>query len=190
MSTPVICDDFNTNVSTGDIWQATWISLGDLLRYDQTNHAPDTAVRFDTGATALQQEQDYVAAAYLANLIMGTADTTLQGQYTYALWSIFVPSAMSHLAGADLTAAQTDLSNAQTFANDISNLNPTKWDGLALYTPLPGGTPSQEFDAFSTVSGSAVPTPEPSAPALFAVYLSSLMGLILLFRRRVVRSAN
>jgi hypothetical protein len=199
-STPVICDDFNTTVHTGDIWQATWMSLGDVLRYDQTNNAPDQNVKFDTTATAVQQEQDYVAAAYLANLIFGTVDTTLQGQYTYALWSIFEPSAMSQLTtgSTDYDAAMLDLSNAQGFAMGTdaggkSNIDPTSngglWNGLYLYTPCCGFT-SQEFDAFSKVSGAAVPTPEPSAPALFAVYLSSLVGLILVFRRRVVRAAN
>jgi hypothetical protein len=187
--TPVICDDFLTDVTTGMIWQATSMTLGDLLRYDQLHNAPDTAVKFDTTGSALRQEQDYVAAASLANLIFGTSDTTLQGQYTYALWSIFVPSAMNQLTGTDLSAAQADLANAQTFASNASNLNATMWDGLALYTPCCGFT-SQEFDAFSSATGAAVPTPEPSASALFAFYLSSLVGLIVLFRRRVVRAAN
>jgi hypothetical protein len=193
----VICDDISTDIAQGAIWQATAMSLGDLLRYDQMNNAPDPNVRWDTppqGATpaqlaqlAQQQEHDYVAAAYLADLILNPTSTTqTQGQATYALWTIFVPSAMSNLNGdtTDQNAANADLLAAQAFANNPSNLDPSLWNNLELYTPC-CNTTSQEMDAFASVTANAVSAPEPSAASLLAVYLSSLVGLILLFRRRV-----
>lgn len=205
--TQVICDDFTTDITTDSpAWQANAMSVAQLLTLDQTalaansNALGSSLVKFDSNLSALQQEQDYVAAAYLANQIFAAqtmGQTTLQGDLSFALWGIFDPTSIdangplsgNWITGADLTAAQAELANAVAYASVTANLNPASWGNVILYTPNPP-TASQEFDAFAVTSGGVVSAPEPSAPSLLAVYLSSLVGLIFLFRRRVVRSAS
>jgi len=213
--TGVICDDFTSDISPSTSpWQATVMTVQDLLTADQAAIAanPLTAsgsglVKFGSNLSALQQEEDYVAAAYLAGQIfaaqqsaIATGDptyTAMQGQESFALWGIFDPTSIdangplsgNWITGADLTAAQADLANAVAYASVPADLNAASWGNVILYTPNPL-TSSQEFDAFAVASGGVVTAPEPSAPSLLAVYLSSLVGLIFLFRRRVVRSAS
>jgi hypothetical protein len=197
----VICDDFSATITTSTPpWQATQMTLGSLLSFDAGSTTGSTAVKFDH-ASAATQAFDYVTAAYLANQIFAAEtanNTTAQGEYSYALWSIFDSTAMPWLqnnngdGGAAALVAQSYVTDARNFATgfggNYSALSST-YSNESIYTPALAGV--QELDAW-TFTSAAVPVnaPEPSAPALFAVYLSSLVGLILVFRRRVVRAAN
>jgi len=202
VQTGVICDDFEATITTATPpWQANQLTLGSLLTYDSSHVTGSTTVKFDQ-SSASQQASDYVAGAWLANQIFvqqSASNTTAQGEYTYALWELFDPGAAiawlqanNNDGGAAAAQAQIFLNNgkgfAASFGGNYSTLD-ASYQNEFIYTPTQAGI--QELDAFSGIAvGNAVPTPEPSAPALLAVYLSSLMGLILLFRRRVVGTAN
>jgi hypothetical protein len=208
VSTSVICDDFEANISTSTPpWQANQITLGSLLTADSGGvGAGSTAVKFDQGSAAAQALA-YVEGAYLATQIFAQAqanNTTAQGEYTYAIWELFDPGvALNWLAnnnndqGAAAAQAGTYLGQAlqfaQSFNGNYSTLSSSQSClnclSMFIYTPTQAGI--QELDAFDPIAPAAVAaTPEPSAIALLAVYLLSLIGLILIFRRRVVRAAS
>jgi hypothetical protein len=208
VSTSVICDDFEASISTSTPpWQANQITLGALLASDSGGGAASTAVKFDQGANAAAaQALAYVEGAYLATQIFAQAqanNTTAQGEYTYAIWELFDPGvALNWLAnnnndqGAAAAQAGTYLGQAlqfaQSFNGNYSTLSSSQSClnclSMFIYTPTQAGI--QELDAFATVAPGAVSAPEPSATALLAVYLSGLIGLIFVFRKRVVRSAS
>jgi len=210
VSTSVICDDFEANISTSTPpWQANQITLGALLAADSGGGAASTAVKFDQGpANAAAQALAYVEGAYLATQIFAAAqamNTTAQGEYTYAIWELFDPGvALQHLnntltdGGGAVAAAQAGtylsqaLQFAQSFNGNYSTLSssPSCPNCLSMFIYTPTDNNIQELDAFATVTPGAVSAPEPSATALLAVYLSSLIGLIFVFRRRTVRSAS
>jgi hypothetical protein len=208
VSTPVICDDFTSESFQGLNWTAGVTGLGALM-----GTVPSTTVKFDhsivnpTPAQALQeaaqQQMDYSVIAYLAMELMQvnqstSAGQTAAGEISYAIWDVFDPAAdMSSpiaLTGAELAGIGNPLDgytsgylyNAEQAVTSLG-LTPANFSGrtgynVTIYTPTPNQNFTQEFLSVST--------PEPSAPALLGVYLSSLVGLIFLFRRRVVRSAN
>jgi len=209
VSTGVICDDFAANISTSTpAWQANQIMLGTLLSSDSGNGPASTAVKFLQNGSGAAQALAYVEGAYLATKIFAAAqanNTTAQGEYTYALWELFDPGVpITHLQntpsdGGGVAAAQaasSDLGNALSFAQGFGgnysslsqSLDCQNCLSMLIYTPSQAGI--QELDAFAPVSGAAVAVTEPSATALLAVYLSSLVGLIFVFRRRVVRTAS
>jgi hypothetical protein len=209
VSTSVICDDFQANISTSTPpWQANQITLGTLLTSDSGGASASTAVKFDQTGSGAAQALAYVEGAYLATQIFAAAqanNTTAQGEYTYAIWELFDPGvAIQHLnntltdGGGAIAAAQAGtylsqaLQFAQSFNGNYSTLSSSQSCpnclSMFIYTPTDQGI--QELDAFATVAPAAVPAPEPSATALLAVYLSSLIGLIFVFRRRTVRSAS
>jgi hypothetical protein len=207
VSTSVICDDFEANISTSTPpWQANQITLGALLTSDSGGGVGSTTVKFDQSSAAAQA-QAYVEGAYLATQIFAAAqamDTTAQGEYTYAIWELFDPGAAINWlqnnngdGGAAAVQAGVYLSQAlqfaQSFSGNFSALsqspNCPNCLNMLIYTPTQAGI--QELDAFDPIAPAAVAaTPEPSAIALLAVYLLSLIGLILIFRRRVVRAAS
>lgn len=182
--TPVICDDFQTGVSTETpAWQATVTNLNDILDEGNTT---SQAVQFDTGASAAQQETDYGVAGYLAIEIFNTDQSTLQGQTTaeelsYAVWAVFDPAsdpngplADPYLTTGQLSAIEQDLSAAETAVSQ--GWTPTGYN-VDIYTPSPLGA-SQEYLSVS------VAAPEAATPVLFAVDLLGLLALVRFFRRR------
>jgi len=199
VSTSVICDDFEANISTATPpWQANQITLGALLSFDSHGTA-STAVKFDQNS-AVAQANAYVAGAWLANnifLAQAANNTTAQGEYTYAIWELFDPGVpIPYLnntptdGGGSVAAAQASIylgeavAFAQGFGGSFGGLDQS-YQNMNIYTPKVAGI--QELDAFSsTTSGGAVPAPEPSSTGLLSVYLSSLIGLIFVFRRRIV----
>jgi len=191
--TLIICDDFLGDVSLNTPpWQATVTSVASL--------PSATLVKFDTGFPA-QQLLDYGAAAYLAQEILTTDQSTPAGQYTagvlsYALWDVFDPAllttyqnncsaAFGCLSAQQLFDANAAITAARTNTNAGSY---SQYTNVDIYMPS-SGSGIQEFIGFAP-SGVVATVPEPSAPALLAFYLSGLVGLIFIFRRRVVRAAS
>jgi hypothetical protein len=180
VSTYVICDDFTTDSYQGLSWMATVTTVAAL---------PSSTVKFDTGSPATQ-EQDYATAAYLAGEILAQNQNTSAGQYqagvlSYALWGVFDTTLLTTYQGSSCTTLHsygcltsgelTDATNALTTARANAGTY-AQYSNVNVYTPTPL-TASQEF---LTVS-----TPEPSAPALLAVYLLGLLSVVLVFRRRI-----
>ncbi len=201
VSTPVICDDFNSESFQGLNWMATATGLAAL-----TGGTASTSVKFEQGDAATQQF-DYSVISYLAVELMQVDQSTSAGQeaageMSYAIWDVFDPTAdmstPTPLTDSELqqignpfdsahyTPGYGYLIGAEQAVHTLG-LTPTNFSAqmgynVTIYTPTPDQSLTQEFLSVSA--------PEPSAPALLGVYLSSLVGLILVFRRRVVRSAS
>lgn len=174
VSAYVICDDFTTDVSVGDTWSANQYSLSDV-----GSSGPQKFTTPDWSPYTIQQEYD--AAAILAEDVMANMwNSTLAGEYSFAIWTLFDPAAINGYGGNSLTGSQQSAVNSfrtaaltQAASGGASGLN------VAIYTPNPLNA-SQEY--------LVVNTPEASLPATLGVELSALVGLIFLMRRRLVRS--
>lgn len=171
----VYCDDFYDDVQPGQIWQATVTNMSAL-----SSTSPLTGLMFDT-SSAQVQEQNYMAAAWIAEQIAGLnqslSSQQLQAeQDSFALWYIFDPSdALTGLSSTDSAAALNEY-NAALLA--VANATPNDFSNVNIYTPLdatPGSAGSQEF---LTVSA-----PEPSTFSLAALGVLAI-GFAMRRRRR------
>ncbi len=186
VSTLVICDDFETDVSLATPpWQAIATNVASLA----TETTADQTLKYDMTASASQQKTDYTVAAYLATeILQATQQNNIQaeGDLSFALWGLFDQSATTGpfdgqwVTGQDLINAKTDLSNAQSYVTN-NHLAPSNFSDVTIYTPSPQSA-SQEYIVVSAA--------EPPELALFAVELTGLMGLVYLFRRRFAQSSR
>ena len=193
VSTLVVCDDFADNTYINESWTATPTDFSDL---SNTREATFYSLTPD------QITQDYTEIAWLTEQLLsvyGTtpSDTVTLGEISFAIWNVFDNAAIPYLAANDAGAgydvgAQSWLGQAESMYNNNS-ITLSQFSNFTVYSPTsatptcPGAPncPSAPPQEFLTVS-----TPEPYAPALLGVYLSSLVGLIFLYRRRIVRSAS
>jgi len=190
--TPLICDDFNTDVQTTGTWQATATSLSSLMGETTAS----TVIKFDQSSPT-QQVLDYSTAAVLAAELMSLPNTnTPEGaHYSFAIWGIFDPTLLQNpssdtygtLNPADAAAASVLLQQAANWVKSASNGSTVDFSkvnaasglaiqGLTIYTPSPNKGQSQEFLGVSM--------PEPSYPAVLGLDLLAAVGLIAIFGRR------
>jgi hypothetical protein len=161
---PVICDDFGTNSYVGETWHADAYRFSDL-----------TKLKFYNAADPTGSLNKYNAAAWLGVQLLDSSSTNAQkGWLSYAIWEIFTPGAFSHISGADRTNA-TNYKNAALDAT--KGFDATHYSDWVVYTPDPLSA-SQEFMARA---------PESPAVALLGLNFAGLLGLVGLFRRRLVR---
>ena len=184
----LICDDFTTDISLGQTWTATETSFAQL----QAGTNPSGTPKFVPGILTLPQLQNYATAAVLSAQLMALPNlaTETAGEISYALWGIFDAPLLNstvnpfgtittvELAAAQgyLAAARVLVANATT--GNVVNLNQIQIgdhsiSGMTIYTPSPLSS-SQEFLRVSM--------PEPSFPAVLAVDLLGILGLIAVFR--------
>lgn len=175
VSTPIICDDFETEVSTSTPpWQAIVESVSSLAGEGTAN----TNLKFDT-TNATQQQFDYTVAAYLATEIMQAqkqGNVTAEGDLSFALWGLFDnlkggPLSGSWVTGTDLTNAINDLNTAKLYVSN-NNLTPANYANVMIYSPTPKSA-SQEYIV--------VKTPEPSTLLMLVLGIG---GLLVLWRRQ------
>jgi hypothetical protein len=180
---------------------------------------PTTAnftVEGTTYSWSLNQAQAYTVAAVLATEILTSATgSTTQKDLSYALWELFDPigtggafnssdpGVVPWLEGttsqqttpylSDLSAASQDIVNAMTTVTS-DGLTPASFPNVTIYSfdrsagaPTCGGSPcpSAPPQEFITVSMA-----EPPSPAVFAVYVVVGGGLLLFWRRRILRADN
>jgi len=186
VETLAICDDFTTDISVGQTWSASQYSLSDvstagLQKFNTTPVNGQTlAPTWLVGTTTLTIRQEYAAAALLAedlfaNLNSSTAgNSALVGEYSYAIWTIFDPSAISGYNGQIDLTTQGVIANLRTQAFDdvLRGASAT----ISIYTPTPFSA-SQEF--------LVVTTPEASAMGTLIVDLLGLAGVVFVLRRRL-----
>lgn len=170
-----ICDDYSAHSYIGQSFSANVTNVASL----QGELTPSQVVKFDTTDTAAKQQQDYATVAYLAVELLGinqidSASKHLAGLYSFALWSIFTPSALNALSGQDLT----DATKLRTDALAM-NLTPGAYANVDIYTPDPTVT-SQEFIV--------VRTDEPEAVALLGFNILAILSLAFFFRKRLIRA--
>jgi len=177
----VICDDFFDDVSVGEDWivtpsPASSVSPDGLFTGSVT--WPDTPL-----GTTYTNQQAYDAVAWLAVQLLSLPPSSPnlsaeEGAYSFAIWTIFDPSAISsYVPTGTYTVAYVDSLITEAFAANYSGA------GVTVWTPVPNEGPGNGGpQEFLTVS-----TPEASLPATLAVTLGTLVGVIFLLRRRLVR---
>ncbi|HEY1220185.1 MAG: hypothetical protein ABSE42_17905 [Bryobacteraceae bacterium] len=174
VSTYIICDDFTTDVSMDESWVANDNSLSSV-----SSSGPQKFTTSDWSPYTIQQE--YGAAAILAEDVMtNMGNSTLAGEYSYAIWTLFDPSAIDGYGGNNLTSGeQTAVNSFRSAALTAAASGGAAGLDVSIYTPNPL-TASQEY--------LVVTTPEASLPATLGVELFALVGVIFLMRRRLVRT--
>jgi hypothetical protein len=195
----LICDDFTTNIGVGLEWTATVTSLADLVAGKNPLGTPKFVP--DNPATP-EEIRNYATAAVLAQELMSLGDftTPAAAEISYAIWGIFDPTLLGtttnpssgegHLdPTTELPAAQKYLSDAQAVADaaiakdDFSTL-----PSLTIYTPNNG--PDKPYGLTSSQEFLSVSMAEPSYPAVLAVDLLAVLGLMVAFRRRITGLFN
>ena len=130
----VICDDFNTDVSQGLVWNATGVTFSDPTFLKD--------VKFGNVPNALT---DYFAAAYLAQeIIANLSNTTKVDELSFALWGIFSAGAYS----------QMDWQSRIYYNQAFKNASTGNYSNIEFLVPSPTGS-SQEYITI-------LATPEPS----------------------------
>lgn len=199
----MICDDYTTDININDTWSANATSL------TQINQSSVAGLKFATapynsspgiqgGPTKVSQ--DYATAVVLAAQLMslpniGTSSENAEvaGELSYAIWGVFdaplltsVNTGYGTLTATELAAANSYLVAAQSLvagATTGGTVDLTKIsigghsiNGATIYTSTPLDK-SQEFILVSM--------PEPAYPAVLALDLLAVVGLIVVFRRRL-----
>jgi hypothetical protein len=176
VATTIICDDFLTDVSVGQFWQATATNLSSLTGLT----SPDLTLKFGTTGSAAAQQSAYMTLGFLAEQLVAvnqstSAGATQAGELSFAIWAVYDPAALNSISGADLAGAQADLTEAQAAILLPGHNSPKDYANVTVYTAAPTGA-SQEFLVVDPAS-----VPEPGIAALLAV---GFLGLIVLAARR------
>ncbi len=128
---PIICDDFTTDVSAGLVWQATVTNVA-------TGFSPSgdvSALKFDQG-NALQ-EQYYKTAAQLAqDLVAATPGSANAQQLSYAIWYVFdgAQGGANALSGIDASDAAAALADYKTAYGIAQNADLSAYGNVNVYT--------------------------------------------------------
>lgn len=149
--TPLICDAFDNEVSSGESWTATVTPL------------------INGSGLWSPNLLDYKAAGLIFQGILGnTIDTNLGN---WAIWGLFSANAQNNpyftSSGAAGLAAQ--------YVTWASNAPDSSFNGLVIYTPVAGtqswgGTPQEYIGT--------VPVPEPGEMSMAATTLLTLLGAL------------
>jgi hypothetical protein len=201
------CDDFTTEIYYNKPWTATLYTLADVTATGPqkfinatndvtypTGTGTGTGNIHDGATINYTIKRQYDAAAWLAEQLLTVpsilTNSETAGYYSYAIWQIFDPKAWQGYGGNNLTAPQQDQVTYYMWEafqqNSLGHV-------IYIYTPNPADA-SQEFigigaslnrrQQFETAT-----VPEGSTVAFLAFDFLALPGIILLLRRRILRSA-
>ena len=187
----VICDDFLDDTYTGETWQANVINgSADLST---------TRMATLSGRTGDDLNRAYDAIAWLGlRLLAPGVSVTDRGYLSFAIWDIFADTGSTQKPLAKSVPQWVGV-NSSFY---LGHVRPLALEALAeapkgerarltIYSPASDGTcgtapcPTQPSQEFVTVT-----TPEASAPAILALDLLTLLGVVFLVRRRVLRNAE
>lgn len=188
-STQIICDDFANETYFNETWTANVYSLSALPAINPL------------GVPSSQTQYNQVAWLTLQllnpnNPCAGGAGSNCVGDIQYAIWQVFygadtgAGSPFGNLSGADLTNAKYWLQQSVS-----GTLTADQLSSIVIYTPTQVGDPNYATPSCSGHGCAVIPpqefvaihTPEPSELALLAFNLLALVGLVVVFRRRLVR---
>ena len=188
------CDDFTTDISIGHTWTAYEVTLSQVATNgpQKFKTAVSVAIPDASGLTTTSHsytiQQEYDAAAYLAEQLLTVPSTlsnsTIAGEYSFAIWQIFYSGAINGYNGNALTPTQkAAVGGLMTAAFN----NTTALTGMYLYTPDPLSS-SQEFIGFAPGVG-ITSVPEARTPLLLAFNSLTLCGVLFFLRRRSPRAS-
>jgi len=206
-NTSVICDDWSNNSYVGESWTANVTTVSSLGTSSTPMFGTLSQANNPTlGGVALTQAQLYDEVAWLGTqLLANPTNYANQVAVSFALWELTynatgsgveAPAPSAFLAGSAESGLQstitTLLANAQ---NAVLNqhYNGAGWEILTPNTSYSiscsgSGCPSPNNAAtLGTPQEFLVYTPESSAVILFGTDMFGLLGLIFLFRRRLLR---
>jgi hypothetical protein len=157
---------YDLDVICLDLHQTTYVNSN--LVYDVTQNSGPA----DFGANSItteMYEHMYKVAARLAVGLFSAATDQARSEYAFAIWTVFDGNALDGLSVGNTAAVVALIEGAQT-----------GWvPNFTVYTPpLTAG----ELTAQRLMT---VHVPEPSAIPLLGLNLGGLLGLILVFRRRL-----
>ena len=186
----LVCDDFTTEISTGEIWSANVYSIMDVTGTgpQKFQHTPNPVTIPGVGTSDYTIQQQYNAVAWLAEQLLdgslGDTSTSYQAAIdSFAIWQIFDSTAVDGYGGNVLSSSeQTDVANEMLLAFSQTQLN----YNVYIYTPNPADS-AQEFLGISQnplTQPFIFPTPEGSTLTLLAFNSLALLGIVLFVRRR------
>lgn len=200
-SVPVVCDDWSNNTYIQETWTA--------------NVATITSSGLPSGASPMFGNNStlYNEVAWLATQLMtlpNTGNATTQAEISFAIWELTygqngtneeMPSPTSYLATyapGDQSAVNTYLAEAQAavangyIGSGWSILTPNTSDSITCSgSPCPT-TPPQEFLVETSLlpNGGPVQAPESSTVILLGADMFGLLGLVFVYRRRLIQPIN
>jgi hypothetical protein len=181
VSTYAICDDWSDNSYVNASWNAT---IGGITSAGLTG-----TPLFGNGLSSTQQQTLYSEVAYLATMLLtNNPNPTQQAGISFAIWNLTYPYGTNKDGTAPSTFLNTYGTAAQIAAYNAANaalanaINTNSLGGsysFEILTPSPLGTNEpQEF---------LVRAPESSAAVMLGADLFGLLGLVFVFRRRLLR---
>jgi len=190
-NTNVICDDWSDNTFVGESWTA---NVSTVASVSSGNMTPIFAPAASKIASPLTPGQLYDEVAWLATqLLANPTNSTNQAEVSFAIWEL----TYSYAPTPQMPDPKTFLSgspNGSTYQNAISGSNGLlaqaaaavnsgySGAGWEILTPVAGTPgPPQEFLVY---------TPESSAMILFSADMLGLLGLVIVFRRRLFRPSH
>lgn len=168
VNTPVICDDFVDEVTLGESWSTSVGTVGSTA----------------TGLFGEENIQGYGEVAWLSEqLLANSSNALLQGQISYAIWSVFEGGAVTswlNTYGDTTTEAGVTYWLAQAAANVPGPGSGSTFSNVTVYTPSPSGAPgtpgqAQEFLVVNTAEASTI--------ANLAIDFLAFGALLFVFRR-------
>jgi hypothetical protein len=188
----VICDDFTDDVTLGESWtvDSSTIGTGGAANGMWDSGANLNAIYSLSGIIpSYSGAQGYNMVAYLADELLTNGNYNNEvaaDALSYAIWTIFTPGAYSNISGDTVNgtniqaAVVTDIQSAWANAGSGSDYN---GPAVTVWTPTTWNTQQngrpQEF--------LTIQTPEASALAYLAVDLTTVLGILFLVRRRILR---
>jgi len=197
--TQVICDDWAHDSYVPETWTANvtslpaasgsllWTGVSTVLALNNLGVLTQQSTPLTTAST------EYNAVAWLGSQMLGTSNSAMQGQISYAIWELTCGISncaslpFNNISGSELTAANNWLEEALNYGS----FNSSGWEILNAIpgtASCPGYTnskcptaPPQEFLVY---------TPESSAVMLFGADMLGLLGLVIVFRRRSLRTSH
>jgi len=199
---PVICDDFAADSYLGESWTAYVTTLPQIPTstagvplWQKGNAVSGTAGSYALSGT-IDQTQAYITAAILAtdilqlnNIVNPSAQIqTEQEELSYAIWGLFDSTALtvSNMGSSQaVSAAEGYLKTAEAAA---ANDTLSEFANVTVYTYDPNKPCSGPNNCTATVGPQefiSVSMAEPSSPAVLALDLLAVAGLVVFFRRRI-----
>jgi hypothetical protein len=181
VSTYAICDDWSDNTSVGETWTANVNTLSPLSGTPLFASSTSNPNGSTTPGT-LYNELAWLGTQLLAS----PTDPTNQVETSFAIWELTygyaptpeIPGPTLFLSGSSYAGDQGTVNTlmAEAAAAVKGGYSGSGWEILTPVANTPG--PPQEFLVY---------TPESSAAVVFGADMVGLLGLVFVFRRRLLR---